>query len=216
MKVIMFGAPGAGKGTYAKKLREIYDIPHISTGEILRNAVKNNTEVGKRAKEYMNAGKFVPDELAVEILKERLKEQDVKKGFLLDGFPRTIPQAKMLEKITKIDCVLKFDVDVSVILERLSGRRTCHKCNAIFHIKKIVPKKSGMCDFCKGELYQRDDDKEEIIKKRQEDYKKQTTPLIDYYITKGILYNIDGNLDLSDPKQHIISDCQKILDNFKN
>lgn len=215
MNVILFGAPGAGKGTYAKRLKEIYNIPHISTGDLLRNTVQNNPEIGKKLNAYMSVGKFVPDELVFEALKERLKEHDVKKGFLLDGFPRTITQAKMLEEVSKVDCVLNFDVDISVLMYRASWRRICHKCNAIYHLKTIVPKREGICDFCNGKLYQREDDKEEIVKKRQEDYRNQTAPLIEYYKTNNILYTINGNLDLSDPNQHIILDCQKILDSFK-
>lgn len=191
MNLIFLGPPGVGKGTIAKEIVKQKGIPQISTGDLLRAAVKEKSELGKKAKEYMDAGKLVPDDLVINLLKERISRDDCKNGFILDGFPRTIPQAEALEGEVKIDNVLNFKAKDKTIIQRLSGRRTCKSCNAIYHLENIPPKVEGKCDKCKGELFQRDDDKPEAIKKRLEVYQKQTAPLIDYYKEKGILTDIE-------------------------
>jgi len=197
MNLIFLGPPGSGKGTQAKMLVDKYGIPQISTGDILREAVKEGTPLGKEAKKYMDEGKLVPDEVVVGIVRERLKEPDCTKGFILDGFPRTIPQAEALDKTLEemgkgIDHVLSLEVDKEELVRRLSGRRTCKKCGAMYHIIFDPPKKDGICDRCGGELYQRDDDKEETIRERLRVYEEQTAPLIEYYRKKGLLRPIDG------------------------
>ena len=212
MNIILLGAPGAGKGTYATKLKEIYNLPHISTGDLLRNAIKNQTELGIQAKTFIESGKLVPDELVLELLKERLSQEDAKKGALFDGFPRTKEQAETLDKIIKINSVIQFDVKNTTILNRISARRICKDCGEIFHLIKLPPKKEGICDNCQGGLYQREDDKKEIIKDRLKIYYNQINQLIDYYQEKNILENIDSNIDIKDPTCQIIQNCQKILD----
>ncbi len=197
MNLIFLGPPGSGKGTQAKMLVDKYGIPQISTGDILREAVKEGTPLGKEAKKYMDEGKLVPDEVVVGIVRERLKEPDCTKGFILDGFPRTIPQAEALDKTLRemgkgIDHVLSLEVDREELVRRLSGRRTCKRCGAMYHIIFDPPKKDGVCDRCGGELYQRDDDKEETIRERLRVYEEQTAPLIEYYRKKGLLRPIDG------------------------
>lgn len=191
MNLIFLGPPGVGKGTIAKEIVKQKNIPQISTGDLLRAAVKEGSELGIKAKEYMDAGKLLPDGLVTTLLEERIKKEDCKNGFILDGFPRTIPQAEALEGEVKINKVLNFKALDKTIIQRLSGRRTCKSCNAIFHITNIPPKVEGICDKCGGELFQRDDDKPEAIKKRLEVYQQQTAPLIDYYKNKGILADID-------------------------
>ncbi len=192
MNLIFLGPPGVGKGTVAKLLLKDLAIPQISTGDLLREAVKENSPLGKEAKSYMDSGKLVPDNLVIDLIKKRISNEDCKKGFILDGFPRTIPQAESLEiNNIKIDKVLNFIASKKTIIERLSGRRICKNCNAIYHIKNIPPKKEGVCDKCGGKLIQRDDDKPEAIERRLEVYKKQTEPLIEYYKKKGILVDID-------------------------
>jgi adenylate kinase len=197
MRIIFLGPPGAGKGTQAKMLIERYGIPQISTGDILRAAVKEGTPMGKKAKEYMDAGKLVPDEVVIGIMQDRLKEPDCSKGFILDGFPRTVAQAEALEKMLKelnmpINKVLALNVPDEVLLERLTGRRTCKSCGQMYHIKFDPPKKENVCDKCGGELFQRDDDKEETIKNRLSVYHAQTAPLLDFYGSKGLVEKIDG------------------------
>jgi len=199
MNIILLGGPGAGKGTQAKKLIEKYQIPQISTGDILRAAVKEGTEMGKKAKEYMDAGKLVPDEVVIGIIKDRLAQPDCKKGFILDGFPRTVPQAEALEKVvsdlgTKIDHVVSIDVDEEALVTRLTGRRTCKNpdCGQMYHIKFTPPKKEGVCDKCGGELYQRDDDNETTVRSRLATYNQATKPLIDHYQAKGLVRPIPG------------------------
>ena len=203
MKIIMLGAPGAGKGTQAKKIAEKYGIPHISTGDIFRANIKNETELGKKAKEYMDQGLLVPDELTCDLVTDRIKNDDCKNGFILDGFPRTIPQAealtKALEKMgQKMDFAIDVDVPDSAIIERMSGRRACLKCGASYHIVTIPPKQEGICDNCGAELVQRDDDKPETVQKRLTVYHEQTQPLIDYYKNEGILKTVDGTKDFED------------------
>ena len=197
MNLILLGPPGAGKGTQAAKIIEKYNIPHISTGDIFRENIKNGTELGKRAQEYMNKGQLVPDELVVEIATDRLNKDDCKDGFLLDGFPRTVFQAEELDKFleakgAKIDHVLDIDVDRDELMRRLTGRRVCKKCGASFHVVNIPPKKEGICDVCGDELVQRADDNEETAANRIEVYNKETKPLIDYYEKSGNIAHIDG------------------------
>ena len=197
MKIIMLGAPGAGKGTLAKKISEKYSIPHISTGDIFRANIKEGTELGKKAKEYMDQGLLVPDELTCDLVMDRIQQDDCKNGFVLDGFPRTIPQAEALtaalEKINeKMDYALDIEIADEKIVERMSGRRVCTKCGAPFHIVNIPPKTEGICDHCGGELEFRADDQPETVLKRLGVYHEQTQPLIEYYAKQGILKEIDG------------------------
>ena len=199
MNLILLGPPGAGKGTQAAKIIEKYNIPHISTGDIFRENIKNGTELGKKAQEYMNKGQLVPDELVVEIATDRLTKDDCKDGFLLDGFPRTVFQAEELDKFlaargSKIDHVLDIEVGREQLMIRLTGRRVCSKCGASFHVVNIPPKQEGICDVCGGELYQREDDAPETVAKRLEVYHKETQPLIDYYEKEGVLKCVDGTI----------------------
>lgn len=201
MKIVMLGAPGAGKGTQAKMISEKYGIPHISTGDIFRANIKENTDLGKKAKEYMDKGLLVPDELVVDLVVDRLAQDDAKTGYVLDGFPRTIPQAEALdEALAKIGEKLDYAIDVDVpdenIINRMSGRRACVSCGGTYHIKYNPTQKEGICDACGGELILRDDDKPETVKKRLNVYHEQTQPLIDYYTKAGILKEVDGTVDL--------------------
>ena len=210
MKIIMLGAPGAGKGTQAKMIAEKFNIPHISTGDIFRANIKNGTELGKKAKEYMDKGQLVPDELTVEILLDRVAAEDCKNGYVLDGFPRTIPQADVLDKeLTKLGDKVDFAINVDVpdenIVRRMSGRRACLKCGATYHIEHIPPKQEGICDKCGSELVQRQDDKPETVQNRLSVYHEQTQPLIDYYEKKGILKTVDGTQDMQDVFNAIVN-----------
>ena len=210
MKIIMLGAPGAGKGTQAKMLAEKYGIPHVSTGDIFRANIKNQTELGMEAKKYIDQGLLVPDELTVKILLDRVAKDDCKNGYVLDGFPRTIPQAEVLDKAVSelnesIDFAINVDVKDENIIRRMSGRRACLKCGATYHIEHIPPKQEGICDTCGSELVLRDDDKPETVKKRLEVYHEQTQPLIDYYNKKGILREVDGSQDMKDVFNAIVS-----------
>ena len=212
MKIIMLGAPGAGKGTQAKMIAEKFGIPHISTGDIFRANIKNGTELGKKAKEYMDKGQLVPDELTVEILLDRVANDDCKNGYVLDGFPRTIPQADVLDKeLTKLGDKVDFAINVDVpdenIVRRMSGRRACLKCGATYHIEHIPPKQEGICDTCGSELVQRDDDKPETVQNRLTVYHEQTQPLIEYYDNKKILKTVDGTRDM----QEVFNDIVDIL-----
>ncbi|MFH1054432.1 MAG: adenylate kinase [Candidatus Woesearchaeota archaeon] len=216
LNTVLFGSPGVGKGTYTQILRDIYSLPHISTGDLFRDNIKNNTKLGIKAKKYMDKGELVPDEITTNMLKERLENDDAEDGFFLDGFPRTLPQAKELDKITKIDAVINYIADDEVIINRLSGRRICRNCGYIFHVKNVPPKKEGICDKCRGKLYQRDDDKPEAIKERLEEYRKKTKPVLDFYNKKGIVHQIDANKDINDPEAHIIEDTQEALEKLMN
>lgn len=202
MGIILLGPPGAGKGTQAKKLTSTFSIPQISTGDMLREAVKNGTELGKKAKSFMDAGGLVPDEVVIGIVKERLAAADCSKGFILDGFPRTIPQAQALDRVVKelgkeIRFVLSLDVDQKELMERLCGRRTCTGCGAMYHVTFNAPKADGKCDKCSAPLIQRDDDREETIKNRLVNYNKATAPLLDYYKSTGKIRTVmaSGEID---------------------
>ena len=210
LRTILLGPPGAGKGTQAVKIVEKYSIPHISTGDIFRENIKNETELGKRAKSYMDRGELVPDELVVEIATDRLTKNDCKNGFLLDGFPRTIFQAEKLDEFLtkrgeKIDKVINIDDEKDALVKRITGRRVCKSCGASYHVVNIPPKKDGVCDLCDGELIQRADDTEETVLNRIDVYNKQTKPLVDYYDKAGVIVNIDGNKDLDDVLSDIIT-----------
>ena len=203
MKIIMLGAPGAGKGTQAKKIAAKYGIPHISTGDIFRANIKNGTELGKEAKTYMDQGLLVPDELVVDLVVDRVNQDDCKNGYVLDGFPRTIPQAEALtEALEKMGQKVDFAIDVNVpdenIVKRMGGRRACVTCGATYHMVYAPTKKEGICDTCGGELILRDDDKPETVQKRLNVYHDQTQPLIDYYTSQGILRTVDGTVDIDD------------------
>jgi len=212
--MILLGPPGAGKGTQAKKLVDKYDIPQISTGDILRAAVKNQTSMGLKAKSYMDKGSLVPDEVVVGIIRDRLKEEDCQKGYILDGFPRTVPQADELKKALKemgqsIDAVLSISVPDEELILRLTGRRTCKECGAGFHVQYKKPKEEGICDQCGGPLIQRDDDKEETIKNRLSVYNQQTEPLIRYYSEEGSLEEISGTGSIDEIFSRIVSVLEK-------
>ncbi len=201
MKLVLLGPPGAGKGTQAAEIVKKYNVPHISTGDIFRKNISEGTDLGKKAKEYIDKGLLVPDELVVAIVKDRLSESDCKEGFLLDGFPRTVDQADALDTELKnlnysLDKVLNIYVDKDALIERAVGRRICKSCGATYHISFNKPKEEGKCDLCGGELFQRSDDTEETVAKRIGVYLEQTEPLIDYYNKKGILANIDGDQDI--------------------
>ncbi len=203
MNIVLLGPPGAGKGTQGVVLSKSYNIPHISTGDILREAVKSGTPMGKKAKAFMDKGELVPDEVVVGIVVDRLGKNDTKKGYILDGFPRTLNQAEALdaalEKITSgIDMALYFEIPENIAIERLTGRRVCKSCGANFHIKNIPTKIEGICDKCGAELFQRPDDKLETVKNRLKVYELQTEPLIEYYTKKGILKKVSGALDVKD------------------
>ena len=210
MKIIMLGAPGAGKGTQAKMIAEKYSLPHISTGDIFRANIKNQTELGMEAKKYMDEGKLVPDELTVKILLDRVANEDCKNGYVLDGFPRTIPQAEVLTKALEemndaIDFVIDVDVPDENIVNRMSGRRACVTCGATYHIVHVPPKTENICDKCGSELILRDDDKPETVLNRLKVYHDQTQPLIDYYTAKGVLRTVDGTKDMNDVFAEIVA-----------
>ena len=192
MNFVFLGPPGAGKGTLAAAVSALYGIPHISTGEIFRAAIKAQTPLGKKVKAIIDSGALVGDDITVELIRDRLAQSDAKNGFILDGFPRTINQAEQLEKIAKIDCAVNFDINDEAVVERLSGRRVCRKCSHNFHVVFMPPEKENTCTHCGGELYIRDDDKPESIKHRLEVYRAQTAPLIDFYRSKNLLKNIDA------------------------
>ncbi|MGN1141710.1 MAG: adenylate kinase [Oliverpabstia sp.] len=208
MKLIMLGAPGAGKGTQAKKIAEKYGIPHISTGDIFRANIKNGTELGNKAKSYMEQGLLVPDELTCDLVVDRIAQDDCKNGYVLDGFPRTIPQAEALKAAlgkmgTTIDYAINVEVPDENIVERMSGRRACLACGCTYHIVYNAPKVEDVCDVCGAKLVLRDDDKPETVKKRLDVYHEQTQPLIDFYDKEGVLVEVDGTQNLEDVFQAI-------------
>lgn len=192
MKFIFLGPPGAGKGTLAAKVAELYNIPHISTGEIFRAAIKAQTPLGKKVQAIIDAGSLVSDDITIELVRERLAKDDACRGFILDGFPRTIPQAEALAGIVPVDAVVNFDIADEGVIERLSGRRVCRGCGQNYHVSFMPPVKEGFCDSCGSELYTRDDDKIDAIRHRLEVYREQTAPLIDYYRKKNLLVDIDA------------------------
>lgn len=215
MQLVLFGPPGAGKGTQAKFLSEFLNVPHISTGDILRENVKKGTELGMKAKSYMDKGELVPDKLLIDLIKDRLSQPDCRKGYLLDGFPRTIPQAKALDEILDdmnkgLDGVINVDVGPGELVRRLSGRRICKSCGASYHVVFNPPKVKDVCTACGGELYQREDDKEEAIKNRLNVYLKQTQPVLDYYKKKDILIDIDGEKEIDE----VTADIKTAIENL--
>ena len=208
LRIVLLGPPGAGKGTHAKVLSERYNIPHISTGDILRAQIKSETPLGKRAKSFIDSGKLVPDDLVIEMVAHRLEEQDVQNGFILDGFPRTVEQAKALGAMLELrkiplSYVLEFHTSEEIIIFRLSGRWACPKCGTNYHTKNIVPKKEGICDKCGTLLIQRKDDKLETIKERLHVYHEQTAPLIQFYEKQNMLRVVDGNLEVEPLQQEL-------------
>ena len=212
MKIIMLGAPGAGKGTQAKKIAEVCNIPHISTGDIFRANIKNGTELGAKAKEYMDKGLLVPDELVCDLVVDRIQQDDCTEGFILDGFPRTIPQAEALtEALNAIEQKMEYALNIAVpdenIIHRMAGRRACVGCGATYHLEFAPTKVEGICDVCGEKLILRDDDKPETVTNRLNVYHAQTKPLIDYYDKKGIVYTIDGTQSMD----KVFSDIRKIL-----
>jgi adenylate kinase len=206
MNIVILGPPGVGKGTYAEILSKRYNIPKISVGDLFRKAIKD----GKKIKEYVSSGDLVPDEIVIELVKNRLKEDDCRKGFLLDGYPRTVAQAEAMEKFKKIDAALNFVAPDDIIMSRIGGRRTCSKCGAIYHVKNIPPKVEGICDRCDGKLIQRSDEKPEVIKNRLMVYREKTKPVVDYLRKKGALVDIDAHYDIKEVDK-IIFQCEKHL-----
>ena len=208
MKIIMLGPPNSGKGSYALRLSPILGVPSISTGDLCREEVARGTELGKKIKEIMNKGGLQPDEVIIKMLDNRLKKEDCKKGFILDGYPRTLKQAGDLEKITKIDYVLNLVVPKWILFKRASLRETCEKCGEIYNLGYLKPKREGICDKCGGKLIQRDDDKEVAVKKRFQEYEEKTRPLVEFYKKKGILLNVSNN-KIDTPPEIVVN---KILD----
>ena len=211
--MVLLGPPGAGKGTHAKILGELYQIPHISTGDLLRAQIQKGSELGKRAKSFIDNGKLVPDEVVIDMVGERLNQPDAQNGFILDGFPRTVEQAKALnqmlaERNAPLNLVLQFDTSEKVIIDRLSGRRACSKCNANYHIRNILPKKEGICDVCGSALIQRKDDVPETIRQRLKVYEDQTAPLIEFYTQRKLLRAVNGDLEI-EPLQKELSECMQ-------
>lgn len=212
MRLLIMGRPGAGKGTQAANIKEFYQIPHISTGDMFRAAIKNGTALGTVAKSYMDQGQLVPDEVTIGIVKERLAEDDCKKGFLLDGFPRNLSQAKVLDEIlgelgVKLDAVLDVNVDSSILIRRIVGRRVCKTCGATFHVEFNKPKQDGICDVCGKPLMQRADDTQETAGSRLDVYDKQTAPLLEYYQDKNLLKTVNGDQDFD----KVFADIRKVL-----
>ena len=211
--IVLLGAPGVGKGTQAEKLAKELSIPHISTGDMFREAVARGTEMGMKAKEYMDRGELVPDDVVIGVVKERLSQPDCANGFILDGFPRTVAQAEALERVMEelgknIEYAISIDVGEDEIVRRLSGRRTCEACGKVYHVIYNPPKQEGVCDACGGTLYQRDDDREETIRNRLRVYNEKTAPLIDFYARRGVLKSIDG----SKPVDEVTADIRALLD----
>ena len=207
MNIILLGAPGAGKGTQATKISDRYGLPHISTGDIFRENIRNGTPIGLLAKSYTDKGQLVPDEVTCKIVEERLKRVDCKKGYLLDGFPRTIAQAEELDKFAKIDAVVNINIDFSLLMDRLCGRRVCKDCGESYHVSTLNGE--SKCARCGGELYQRKDDNPETVKSRLDVYKAQTAPLIDYYTKKGVILNFTGS---EAPAEVLFAEVAKTLD----
>lgn len=207
MNILLLGAPGAGKGTQAKMISDEFKLPQISSGDILRKAVADKTKLGKKAEVYMKDGKLVPDEIIIGLIAERLRQKDCKNGFILDGFPRTLAQAQTLESKIRLDHVLNIAVDFNLLVNRITGRRSCPKCNAVYHVENNPPKKENVCDHCGTKLYQREDDTEATVRNRIDVYTSQTEPLIKHYSSKNILKSVDGNKEITE----IYKSIKKIL-----
>jgi len=215
MNLVIFGPQGSGKGTYASRISPVYKIPHISTGDIFRENIKNQTELGKKVEKFVNSGIYVPDEITIKILKERISRNDAKNGFILDGYPRTKDQAIALDKLTKIDAVINLNVPEWILLERMAYRVTCENCHTIYNTKTLKSKKEGFCDKCGGKLIQRADETPEAIKKRLQQYREMSEPLTDYYKKKGIVINI--KIDKADvPPENIVAVILKKLEKIKS
>ncbi|WP_311433158.1 adenylate kinase [Finegoldia magna] len=214
MRLILLGPPGAGKGTQAKRVIEEFDIPHISTGDIFRKNIKEKTELGQKVEGLLAQGKLVPDELTIEIVWDRLDQEDCKNGFLLDGFPRTIPQAEALDeglakRGLKLDRVLNIDVDKDSLVKRLSGRRVCPSCGASYHIDNNPPKVEGICDVCQTPVIQREDDKEQTVLDRIKVYDSQTKPLVDFYNKQDLVFTVDGTLPIDEITNKLVTELKK-------
>lgn len=214
MRIVMLGPPGSGKGTYASRLTAILGVPHISTGDMVREEIKAQTEIGKQIKEYSDRGELVPDEIIIAMLVNRLRKPDAQRGFILDGFPRTLRQAEELEKISKIDLVVNLNVPDEIIVQRLSNRLVCRQCGAIYNRLTLKPRVDEICDACGGELYQRDDDKPDVIRERLNVYRRSTEPLIHYYREKGVLRDIHCN-DLMTPPEVIVKEILNVIGELK-
>jgi adenylate kinase len=212
MKLVVFGPPSAGKGTQAQKLSTKYGLPQVSTGDLLRKAVADRTPLGLKVKSYLDQGRLGPDDLIVKLIKERVSKPDCKNGYLLDGFPRTIGQAKELDRMTDVDLVLNIVVDMEVLVERAVGRRSCPKCGAVYHIKFNPPMNAGLCEKCGSSLVQRNDDKEETVRNRLKVYREQTAPLIDHYRKKGKLVDIDGSSGIDAVFSQMVKAVSKVKD----
>lgn len=210
LRLILFGPPGSGKGTYAQRIAPKYNIPHIATGEIFRENIKKGTELGKLAQQYINKGQLVPDEVTIGLVEGRLKEPDAQNGFILDGYPRNIAQAEALERITKVDAVVNLNVPDDIVIARLSARRQCRKCETIYNVLFLKPKKEGVCDKDGGELYQREDDKPDAIKARLKVYESQSAPVIEYYRKKGIVKDVECK-ELDIPPEEMVGRILKVL-----
>lgn len=211
MKIVVLGSPGVGKGTYTQDLVKVYDLVHLSSGDLFRENIKNNTTLGKKAKTYIDKGELVPDEITIGMVQDRLSKIE-DNGFILDGFPRTVTQAQALAKVTDLDLVINFKAEDEVIVRRLSGRIICRKCGRIYHLTNLKPKKAGVCDFCGGELYQRDDDKPEAVRKRLADYHAQSAPLIAFYKKNGLLKEIVVNEDYGTHKEILLKRITAVID----
>ena len=211
MKIVVLGSPGVGKGTYTQDLVLQLQVPHISTGNLFREHIKSGTALGKKAQEYISQGKLVPDELTIQLVQHRFHQADAQQGFILDGFPRTIAQAQALQKITTVDMVLNFTADKEVIMHRLSGRIICRQCGRIYHRLNLIPQKEGECDFCHGDIYQREDDQPKAVEKRLLLYEQQTAPLIEYYKKKGLLRTIKINEEYGKHKEMIQEKIMNVI-----
>jgi adenylate kinase len=210
MNIVMLGSPGVGKGTYAKILSDKYNVPRISVGDLFREAIRDETELGKKIRDYVSRGDLVPDEMVIELVKERLQKDDCKNGFFLDGFPRTIAQAEAMEKFKRIDKIFNFVASDRVVMSRLGGRRTCRECGAIYHVENIPSKVEGICDRCGGGLYQRSDETPQAIKNRLRVYREKTKPVIDYFREKGLIADVDANYRIEEVDK-VISQCERHL-----
>ncbi|MEM2938984.1 MAG: adenylate kinase [Candidatus Bathyarchaeia archaeon] len=215
MRIVILGPPGSGKGTYASRLTSLLRIPHISTGDMVREEIRAQTEIGKIIKDYSDKGKLVPDEIIVNLLIRRLNETDAKRGFILDGFPRTMSQAESLEEISGVDLVINLNVPDDVIIQRLSNRLVCKRCGAIYNRLTLKPKIDGICDICSGELYQREDDKPEVIQNRLNVYRRTTEPLIEYYRKKGLLRDVSCNNLMTPPEEIVEKIINVVQEEFR-